>query len=336
MWHRLKAVGVLTVLGLATGPVLAGPTQVLVSEDFSTDPIAAGRAVAAGANPDAGRFTYSSGTLTAGYDTSLGTTKLLWSLGRTLTQNDVFGFNIDFRIPSLTTSGLGQVAFGFVNSVTTGNDRPGGEGASAIPYPHDGSDANDAHDTVSVDYFPFDNSHDPIFAYQTRSLTPTVIASDDGNPTTSFFNQFSFTSFNETLIDDAGEPNNLSLGVNYRIDFTYDPLASRATLRLMDLDTQQWVNINATGGSLVPGGPDGDPTTIQVAVNPGAEFSVDSFGLLLWQDTYAPMDEFDQYVSTLTSDVVVDQFQVLVPEPATVGSLLAAAGLLALRRRRTH
>ncbi len=315
--------------GCAVALVLAGASsanavQTLVQENFSSDPIAGGRAVVSGeAGGDASRFTYNAGSqsLTVAYDSAEPSTKLLWGLGRTLTQNDSFAFSVDFTLDSVATLPYGaQIAFGFVNSVTTGNDRAGGEGASA-GYPVSGSDANDAHDTVSVDYFPYQDSF-----YPTLTYSPTVISSWSGDGTTSFYNQFTFPDHQETLIEDAGEPGALATGVAFTSEFTYDAASRTITLRLRD--GSGYLPINTVGYGMADGGFDGDITTIQSQLDQGTIFSVDSFGLLLWEDTYGAG------TSTVLSNVTVTGFAVTIPEPTSLALLVGTVGLLLVRRRR--
>ena len=323
--HRFKAFVpfaiLLTVVASASSTCGGGIT--IMAEDFSTAP-ALNTKVSVVADNAAARFVYDAvgEFLTARYDTALPTAKMLWDLGMHLDQNSTFGFRIGFQIESLATTDLGQIAFGLLNSVTTGNDRPGGEGPSA-DFANPGSDVNDAHDIVTIDYFPFDKSSDPVFPFNSRSYTPTLITSDDGDDSTSFYDQIFFTASQETLIDDLGEPQNLSVGTKYETELIYSGNDRQATLRLRD--ASGYLSINAVGVDNPPGngGPDADITTIQVPLNPGQAFSVNAFGLLLWEDTYG----FG--ASTVTADVVFDGFEVfVVPEPtalAAVATLLVPA-----------
>ncbi|MEX2671352.1 MAG: hypothetical protein WD294_04495 [Phycisphaeraceae bacterium] len=155
--HRIINVAAAAAFTLAlTSPAQAN-WQTLVNEDFSDDPVAAGRANVTGDDPNAAsRFTHTGNGLTAGYNGAEPTALLNWDLGRTLTQDDTFGVSTTFSIDALNADAFGQLAFGFLNSVTTGTDR-----TSGIP-------GTDSFDLLSVDYYADDY------------LGTTVIPTDDG------------------------------------------------------------------------------------------------------------------------------------------------------------
>lgn len=289
---------------------------VLVSESFTTDPVAGGRAVVGG---DAARFVRSpgDGALSAHYDALLATSRLRWPLGRTLTAADDFRFDVDFTLRSAgffaDPNQFAQIAWGLINAAQTGDDRAGGNAAVA-----------DAFNLTTVDYFP---NVSPSFGGPT--LAPTIIQSDDGS---GFFNRFVFLAGSESLLDDAGE-SPLPLDVPLVASFTWQASTRVAKVRISGPAGP--LSINVAGGTAgLPGGPDGDPTTIQVTAPPTVDFSLDSFALTLWQDS------FNTAGSSLRADVAFDGFAVydtlVVPEPA--GWLLAGTGLagtaLALRRCR--
>ena len=239
------------------------------TEDFATDPVAAGRFTISPAE-FASRFTYDSNQalLTAHYDTALPTVWYMRPLdpagGRTLGRYDDFEFSVTFRIQGaeFDPNGYGQIAWGLLNSQTTGEDRPG-----CLSPPE-----SFAYDTLSLDYFP--NS-----AYET--LCPTIIHSDTGIGT---YESMDFAAGAETWIQDTAGDEGLVPDTIYVARVAYDGLRQIATLTIRQGD--RLLNINADGGQR-PGGPDSDPTTIQNQVYVPSDFVLDSFALTAWEDTCA-------------------------------------------------
>ncbi len=96
-------------------------------ETFADDPVAAGRFYVH--EGDASRFQYepASHTLLARYNTLEPTARLVRPLCRPLTELDTFAFTVVFRIRSAgfvaDPRRNAQIAFGLMNSVTTGTDR---------------------------------------------------------------------------------------------------------------------------------------------------------------------------------------------------------------------
>jgi len=320
---RSDYVGLVIAMQLAWVTAGAVGSEVsILREDFAGDPVALDRAqVTAG---DANRFTFDSvgGTLTAAYDTALSTAKLAWPLPVTLDQGVGFRVDVDFTLLNVSAidNGFAQIAFGFVNSVTTGNDRVGGS-------------TGDGFDVVTVDYFP---NISPMFGGPT--LSPTVVETDDGvsgflpsfdDPTTpedeSTPGSIVFPFGDETDLTNEGS---LPLGTPIHATLTYDEAIRLLTLRVDGVD------INSVGagdlGSGGSGGQDGDITTIENFLPDEAQFSVDSFAITLWEDTFGVSG-----VSTVQADVRFDSFEVFVkvPEPASAMILLITAGFVAGRRR---
>lgn len=311
---------------IATGMASARADQVLVSETFDTDPIAGSRAIVDG---DASRFGFSPGALTAGYDTLRPTTKLLWPLGRTLDQTTGFRYQATFTVHGAglfaDPNGFAQIAFGLLNAQTTGDDRSGNFDFGATTA--------DTFDMVSVDYFP------NISIFGGPTLAPVVIEGDDADPHTDAFAGIHFPFAPETGLDEEW-PLTLT-GVPITAELRYDAVARRVVLTLADADGPLVINAVGAGGAL--GGYDGDVTTIESVLPAGAEFEVDSFGLMLWYDYFAEyvMDfntsavrPRDNPVASVIANVTFDSFEVaLVPEPGAA-AVLVLSGACALARRR--
>lgn len=294
----------------------------ILSEPFSVDPVAEGRArVTTG---DANRFTFDGvgGILTAAYDTALDTAKLAWLLPTTLNERADFRFDVDLTLLNVTADpkNFAQIGFGLINSLTTGNDRVGGT-------------TGDGFDVATVDYFP---NISALFGGPT--LTPTVIETDDGvsgflrsfdDPSTADVDESKpgsivFPFGDETDMTEEGP---LPVGTAIHTSLTYDAVMHLLTLRVDGID------INSVGaGDLDSGGSgghDSDITTIQSFLPTEAEFSVDSFAITLWEDT------FGGGASTVQGEVRFDAFEVFVevPEPTSALILVIAAGFAAGRRR---
>jgi hypothetical protein len=158
--------GLLAVCALLASTSGISSAAVLLEETFADDPVVNHRAMITGS---ATRFDFddTSDKLTAHYNTKQPTAKMIWPLGRTLDETVDFRFEVDLTFLDAgfhaTPNRAAQIAFGLINSITTGDNRVGGGGG-------------DGFDIVTVDYFP--NELNPIFSSPT--FTPTVIRSNDG------------------------------------------------------------------------------------------------------------------------------------------------------------
>ncbi len=231
------------------------------TETFADDPIASGRwSVVAG--DDVSRFVYQPAgkSLLVHYDTSLPTARLVRWLGTTVTEQSTFVFRVGFTLPPdlyASTLGYAQVAYGLLNSQTTGIDRAG--------YTTDPK----AWDTMTFDYFP------NILSWGGPSLSPTIINSIPPEGDAGFYSAFNFTYGPETLLNDPGE-SDLPRGTPLVAEIAYDGGTHRATLRVLQNGTPLFLDAG--------GGIDGDVTTI-TTVQDGSPFSADRFGILPWEDT---------------------------------------------------
>ncbi len=243
-------------------------------EGFADDPVVAGRFTVP-AGHDAGRFAYAAGgPLTVHYDTLMPTAWYLRPLdavgGRRLNRYDDFTFSVRFRIRSegffADPWGFAQIAWGLVNSETTGEDRAGG---SAGPY---------AFDCVTFDYFP------NVTAWGGPTLGVSAIHGDDG---AGFFSNIDFAFGVETDLSIAAGDAVPTLDTIYLAEVAYDGVEQVATLTLREWPSLALLSIN-TQGQGGYGGYDADPTTVQTPILIDNGFHVDSFALTAWQDTYSP------------------------------------------------
>jgi hypothetical protein len=281
------------LLAVATGP--RGAAQSIAwTEDFATDPIAAGRfTVAAGHNPL--RFAYddAADALTVHYETLLPTAWLVRPLDAetnvTLGPCDDFAFTVTFAIREegfyASPFSAAQLSWGLVNATTTGDDRAGQFGA--VP---------DAFDVVTFDFFP------NVTAFDGPSIGPTIIRSDDGG---GFFSHIDFTFGAETRIDTDFGDESIALGAVHTATISYDAATRIATLTIADGGPGApglAINADGAGG---PGGFDADATTIQTIVADGP-FAVDAFAFAAWH----VIDPFDPASSVVIADI--DFFEVHV------------------------
>ena len=222
------------------------PTPLKFVEDFATNPIGTR------ATSTPGHASYANGQLEAIYNLSTPAARTTWALGQTLTDQTSFRYSVEFTINSLnfSSSSFGQLSFGLINSITTGDDR--------TTFP------SDSYDLLTVDYFPSE---------QFPSLTPTVIGSQQPGQTNAFDN-LGFPEGTASFIDDPGEIEQLPINTVLTASIDYDAATRLVTLRLAD----QSINTDFTNT-------DDDVSTIQYTIPMEFEFSVDSFAILCWQES---------------------------------------------------
>ncbi len=296
-FHGTSAAGVAGLLAAVASWMPARPCRAGgFVETFADDPVAAGRFVLHDGPATAPRFVHemAPGVMKAHYDTGLTTARLIRPLGRTLTHTDAFTCRVTLTIRHAgffaDTIHNAQIAFGLMNTRTTGIDRVYGS--------HGG-----AYDLVSFDYFP------NLTSIGGPSLGPTIINSNAGQ---GFFSAINFTFGQETAIDPpygnipADDWIMREIGENDRtqtVELRYDPVGRLVTMRVFE--NGAGLNANNVGEKYLHGGVDGDPTTI-VARLIGVGFAVDAFGILLWRD-------YSTTSSSLIADVAYDQVEVFWP-----------------------
>ncbi|HVP09989.1 MAG TPA: hypothetical protein VMV94_02255 [Phycisphaerae bacterium] len=220
---------------------------------------------------EGGRFTYAAGQamLTTHYNTAEPSAWYVRPIDptgiRSLSRRDDFEFSVTFRVRSedflADPEGYAQIAWGLLNSQTTGIDRSYG---LVGPY---------AFDCVTFDYFPNVNA-----VFGGPSIGSAVLYSNNG---TDLYPAISFAMEPEGEIGPDDE--SIALDTIYTARVVFDAMTQLATVTLRDGDRFLLMNADT---STIPGGLDGDPTTIQTEMLSTAErdFRVDSFALTAWND----------------------------------------------------
>ncbi len=280
---------------------LACAARADITNNFSTNPLTGGAIVQ---GPDAAnaatRFTYNSAadTLTAHYNSTEPTIKLLFPLGGHLNQNTSFTVTTTFSIASSgfdspVDFGAEVPSFGLVNSATTGNLRATTGHTDPTTFAFTEITQGTAYNDFTFDYFPTQDN-----TFGGNSINLTTIQSPQAGA--SFNSRFKFGFANATLPFDQAITATMS----------YNAVTEQAS-------------VNWGSGSLTA-----DLT--------GAVFDVDSFAITLWSDpNLAPTDGGDPSGSPVGGAVTFDSFSVaaVVPEPASLAALLGCGTLQLLGRR---
>ncbi|MEK6643611.1 MAG: hypothetical protein AABZ08_06845 [Planctomycetota bacterium] len=255
-------------------PVRAFPPAISWVETFSTDPIAAGRFTVAPSHSSS-RFNYDvmGQHLTVHYDTQL-PTAFCWRPvdpigGAGICRTRDFEFEVTFRIHGAgffaDPDQFAPIGWGLVNTVSTGTNRAGNDPPGA-PY---------AFNVATFDYFP---NVSPLFGGPT--LAASGIHSDVGQ---GFFSAFEFPFGAESRIDTVFGDEALVLDTVYTATVSYSSADQILTTSITQGGTPVLIDADGSGG---PGGPDGDPTTIQTFFFSDDPLCLDRFALTAWQDSF--------------------------------------------------
>ncbi|MDP7395840.1 MAG: hypothetical protein QGF67_13065 [Lentisphaeria bacterium] len=207
--HTLALIAVAATIAVSTA------FAATLAETFNASPFVGDGGSFTLEGPGAAQFTHLSnapaftgdpaGSLEVEYDTLKPSTRLTAPLGVTVAETDSFSFGAVLTIRSAgffaDPDGFAQIAFGLINSTTTGLDRSG-----------DFSDFdNDTFDMVEFNYFPNESAF-----FGGPFVSPSVLGAQVG---TSAFNNIVFSSFAFTLPPDTP----------LRIEFMYDGVTSIMT-----------------------------------------------------------------------------------------------------------
>lgn len=286
MWKGLlRRELVICWIVMLTAPIKVNADDISWTEDFSDDPVIAGRFDVPPGH-DAGRFSYdlAGPALTIHYNTSLPTAWYLRPIDsqqpRTLGRCEDFEFTVKFLVRSAGYSAdpdsFAQIGWGLINSQTTGEDRVGG--SLNGPY---------AYDSLTLDYYP------NITSFGGPTLGTTIWHSDVGD---GYFNSFDFPFGVESDLDAGAGDEAPALDTIYTAHVRYNSGAQTAMLTLQGPSGSLAINADGNGG---PGGPDGDVNTIQTAMFLESPFVVDTFALTAWEDTY----DLDPQTPSVVADV---------------------------------
>ena len=282
------------VLGaVLAGSAAAGRAQTVLNETFASNPVGGSAAVTAG---DGSRYTYAPGALTANYDSSQSTALLVWSLGQTFTQNTGFSYSVTYQIGSgmlAPTDAGGQIAFGLINSTTTGTSR------TSLPY--------NSFDAVTVDYFP------ALQSYAGTTYPPTLTATeiDSNAPGWNSFSDINFPYAPASALSAA-----LPADTPITTTVQYNPVT-----RYLGETTSY--TIAGSGTTIQSDG---------MALPGSAAFAVDSFAIPLWNDgyldpSYADYLAYGWYDPAMTASVAFSSIAVSATGPVRGTWTAGASGL---------
>jgi len=226
---------------------------------------------------DDGRFAWSAGdSLSALYDSTLPSSRLSIPLQRSLTGADTFALEVEFEMLAVDggPDDFMQLAFGLVNSATTGLNRTG----TSVPPPIYFIDDSDTYDQIEFAYFPNETFFGGPF------LQPAVFGAEVGSP----FDNFAASFGPSADLGDNG-PDQLSawpVGRRVLVRLVHDACAETLTTRVFDA---------ASGDELDFGL---EPVDLSF-LNATGTFTVDSFAISLHEDAA----DFDPSSRSLFADL---------------------------------
>ena len=198
----------LAIIAAAATVIVSTAFAATLTETFNASPFVGDGGSFTLNGPGVAQFTHLSnapaftgdpaGSLEVGYDTLEPATRLTAPLGMAVTETDTFSFGAVLTIRSVgfyaDPNGFAQIAFGLINSTTTGLDRTG----DVLDFD------NDTFDMLEFNYFP---NASPFFGGP--FVSPATLGTQVG---TSAFNNVAFSSLELTL----------PLDTPLRVEFTYD------------------------------------------------------------------------------------------------------------------
>ncbi len=315
---RLKTVVTAVLLGTA---FVSHRSFADVTEDFATDPLSGNWSFGVGDNSNS-QYNWTSsasvytgdsaGELDVHLNSSLPTARLQRSLGATYTDTDSFTLTttFSFNLTSAPAAQDMQIAFGLVNSTTTGGNRTG--------TPTDfGSD--NVFSTLEFNYFP------NVTAFGGPTLSPAVFGAQNGGADA--FGNFA-SNFGPGV--DLGNNTNgvlfLPQDVTLQASLIYNGSSKTLSLAMNRVNSDGSLTLLATDT------PDID--LVSSGYNSNFPFRVDSIAIMAYQDGFTTSGD-----PSLVGDVQFQQFAftATVPEPSTL--MLAGMGIIGMgwtmmRRRR--
>lgn len=255
--HRL----VLPALILLGGPAAhASDAERL---DLRRDPAKSG-AVLTGV--DDGRFDWSAPEgLSALFDSTLPSSRLALPLGRSLTGADSFALEVELELLAIEggPDDFMQLAFGLINSATTGLNRTG----TTAPPPIFFIDDSDTYDQIELGYFP------NVTFFGGPTLQPAVFGEQVGSPFDNFAANFGPSAdLGDNTADQLRE---WPLGRRVRVLLVHDACAQLLSTRLFDAKSGEELDAGL------------EPVDLRF-LNAIGTFEVDSFAISLYRDHADP------------------------------------------------
>ena len=264
--------------------------DVILSEDFATDPIG-GRAALTGS---ASRFVYSPGEITMDVDLTQPPARLAWPLSRTLTEADTFTLTLEFELDAVDFdpfSNFCQISFGFINQTNTGSART--------------SSPADSWELLTIDYFPG--------AFP--SYTPTFIRQNPDNGADPLNDTYlKFPHGPASFIADFDEIEILPERKRLTTTLHHDADSGRITISLADDRGGLAINNEIAN-------PDGIESTIELQLDASYPFVFDAFALLHWNHAGGGTADFSAHSirvetpTTAPTDLLAAAFPDGTPSP---------------------
>jgi len=271
------------VLALLVASTAAAAPPAGMTVDFRSP--AARRAVTIDGADD-GRFTFGREGLLLELDSNAPTSRAVIPLGATFDGTTSFEVDVDLVVEDLQASpeDFFQVAFGLMNSGTTGLNRTG----TSLPVPPFFVDDADCFDSVEFSYYP------NVTFFGGPFLQPTIFGEQVG---ASAFGNFAANFGPSADLGDngPGEIREIPTGIPLRVRMIHDACRQQLATRLYDLSGRAPVEL-LTGIQ---------PIDLSF-LNATGTFEVDAFALHAWKD----FADFDPSTPSLTGHVLFQRASV--------------------------